>query len=218
MPATLIVNEICRTVQGEGARAGRPCALVRLTGCNLRCNFCDTTYAYDEGREMPLEEVLAEVRRMGRRCVLVTGGEPLLQQGTPELLSRLCDAGHQVLLETNGSQDISGVDPRAIRCVDIKCPGSGQADSFLPANLGSLRPSDEVKFVLADQRDYRFARQTIEKNDLASRCSVFLAPAAGLVEPATLAKWILADPDLPGDVRLGLQLHKVIWPEADRGV
>lgn len=218
MDAALKVNEIYRTIQGEGARAGRACALVRLTGCNLRCAWCDTQYAYDEGREMSADEVLEAVRALGCKCVLVTGGEPLLQEATPRLLSRLCDAGYEVLLKTNGSLDVSAADPRVIRCVDVKCPGSGQADSFLPSNLERLRPGDEVNFVLADRGDYQFARGVLESCDLSSRCTVFLTPAGGLLDAADLARWVLEDPDLTGHVRVGLQLHKLIWPGARRGV
>ncbi len=214
MPS-LVINEIYRTIAGEGTRAGLPCTIVRLTGCNLRCSWCDTTYAYDEGREMAVDEVAAEVERLGGRLMLVTGGEPLLQTDTPELLGRLCDAAYEVLLETNGSLDISGLDPRVVRCMDIKCPGSGQADSFRRANLDCLRKTDEIKFILADRGDYDFARELIERCDLTLRCAVFVTPAAGLLEPAELAEWILAD---GLQVRLGLQLHKIIWPEAERGV
>lgn len=218
MAATLIVNEIYRTIQGEGARAGRPCALVRLTGCNLRCHWCDTQYAYEEGREMSVDQVAESVRRLGCKLVLVTGGEPLLQPATPALLSRLCDDGHEVLLNTNGSQDVAGVDPRAARCLDVKCPGSGQADSLLPGNLQQLRPGDEVNFVLADRRDYLFAREVIETYDLGSRCAVFLTAAEPLLAPAELARWLLDEPPPAGDVRVGVQLHKLLWPGVRRGV
>jgi len=218
MPATLIVNEAYATLQGEGTRAGRTCTIVRLAGCNLRCAWCDTTYAYDQGREMPVDEVVADAGRLGRKLVLVTGGEPLIQPATPQLLTRLCDAGHEVLLETNGSLDIAGVDGRVGRCVDVKCPGSGQAGSFLWANLNVLAPGDEVKFVLADRADYDYARQVLHDCGLARRCPVVFSPVAGRLEPADLAAWMLADPDLPDGVRLGLQLHKILWPGRDRGV
>jgi len=214
----LIVNEIYPALQGEGARAGRACTIVRLTGCNLRCAWCDTAYAYERGRRMTLDEVAAEVDRLGRRLVLVTGGEPLLQPATAALLRRLCEAGCEVLLETNGSLDISAVDGRVGRCVDVKCPGSGQADSFLLSNLEELTAGDEVKFVLAGREDYEYARGFIRRHRLAERWEVILTPAAGVLEPAELAGWMLADADLPETVRLGLQLHKVIWPGAARGV
>ncbi len=214
MPS-LVVNEIYRTIAGEGSCAGSPCTIVRLTGCNLRCAWCDTAYAYDEGREMDIDEVLGEVERLGGGMVLVTGGEPLLQTDTPELLGRLCDAGCKVFLETNGSLDIGVVDPRVVRCVDIKCPGSGCGDSFRRTNLDCLRRTDEIKFILAGRGDYEFAHEFIERCDLISRCDVFMTPAAELLEPTELAEWILAD---GLKVRLGLQLHKIIWPDAERGV
>jgi len=214
----LVVNEIFKTIEGEGTRAGRLCTLLRLTGCNLRCRWCDTKYAYEEGRRMSLEEALAEVSRIGCKCVMVTGGEPLLQPAAPELLRRLCEAGHEVLVQTNGSQDVSGLDERVVRCVDVKCPGSGQAGSLLRSNLDCLRPQDEVNFVLANEDDYRYAQEMILAYDLASRATVFLTAASGLLEPAALADWMLADAALPAGVRLGLQLHKIVWPKARRGV
>jgi len=214
MPS-LIVNEIYRTIAGEGSCVGLACTIVRLTGCNLRCTWCDTSYAYDDGREMSIDEVLGEVERLGSGLVLVTGGDPLFQDATPVLLSRLCDTGCKVLLETNGSLDIGCVDPRVVRCVDIKCPGSEQGDSFRRANLDCLRKEDEIKFILTGRYDYEFARKLIETCDLTSRCTVFMTPAAGLLEPAELAEWILAD---GLKTRLGLQLHKIIWPKVERGV
>ena len=212
---TLKVNEIHRTLQGEGSRAGRPCVIVRLAGCNLRCRWCDTTYAYEEGDERSVDEVLAEVDRLGSGHVLITGGEPLGQPASAELMARLRQAGREVVLETNGSMDISAAPAGVARCVDVKCPGSGEGDSFLPANLGHLRDGDEVKFVLTDRTDYEYARDFLAAGDLAGRCAVILTPAAGLLEPARLAEWILAD---GLDVRMGLQLHKIIWPQRDRGV
>ncbi len=214
MPS-LIINEIYRTISGEGSSAGRTCTIVRLTGCNLRCTWCDTAYAYNEGRGMTVDEVLAEVQRLDGKLVLVTGGEPLAQDATPELLERLCDAGCEVFVETNGSLDIGGLDRRVVRCVDIKCPGSGQGDSLRRSNLDCLRATDEIKFILADRVDYEFARELIESGDLSSCRTIFMTPASGLLEASELAGWILAD-NL--NVRLGLQIHKYIWPEAERGV
>ena len=216
--ATLNVNEIYRTVQGEGVRAGRPCTIVRLTGCTLRCAWCDTAYAYDQGREMTLDQVLQQVRRLEQPLVLVTGGEPLCQDAAGELLARLCDAGHEVLLETNGSIDVADVDPRVIRCIDVKCPGSGQAHSFRTQNLDALRLDDEVKFVLADRADYDYARLIIARHRLTSRAHVILTPAADRLAPAELARWMLADAEMPHGVRMGIQLHKILWPGRDRGV
>ena len=218
MAETLVVNEIYRTLQGEGSCAGRCCAVVRLTGCNLRCAWCDTTYAYEEGREMSIAEVLAEVDRLAAALVLVTGGEPLLQPAAPVLLEALCDRDHTVVLETNGSQDLAGVDGRVLSCVDVKCPGSGQAGSFLESNLGRLGAGDEVKFVLVDRADYDYAAGFIREHRLAERAGVILTAAFGKLAPAELAGWMLADAGLPGRVRLGLQLHKILWPDAERGV
>ena len=158
MAATLIVNEIYPALQGEGLRAGRPCALVRLTGCNLRCRWCDTRYAYEDGRAMTPEAVLEEVGRIGLPMVFVTGGEPLLQAGTPALLAALCDAGYEALVQTNGSIDVGGLDPRVVRCLDCKCPQSGAGESFCPANFGRLRAGDELKFILAGREDYEVTK------------------------------------------------------------
>jgi len=210
----LRVNEIYASIQGEGTRAGRPCTLIRLAGCNLRCAWCDTKHAYDAGRPMSLAEVLAAAKELAIGQVMVTGGEPLLQQECPALLSALCDAGHETLLMTNGSLDISGVDERVIRCLDVKCPASGQSGSALWPNLESLRASDEVKFVIAERGDYDFARQVIAEHRLIGRCEVILSVAAGLLAPAALAKWMLED---RLEARLGVQLHKLIWPDVQRG-
>jgi 7-carboxy-7-deazaguanine synthase len=218
MNEALLVNEVYRTLEGEGLHAGLPCALVRLAGCNLRCRWCDTQYAYAEGRRLAVEDVLRQLAGMNVGLVLVTGGEPLLQPACGQLLSRLCQAGYKVLLQTNGSLDVWGVDRRVVRCLDVKCPGSGESDSFLWSNLEHLRQEDEVKFVLADRADYEFARRTVREHGLADRCHVVMTPAAGALSPLTLAEWMLQDADLPAGVRLGLQLHKIIWPQARRGV
>ena len=218
MPETLIVNEIYRSIQGEGRHAGRRCAIVRLAGCNLRCAWCDTTYAYDDGRPMPVADVVAAAVALACPLVMVTGGEPLIQAATPVLLTALCDAGCEVLIQTNGSLPIAVLDPRVARCVDVKCPGSGQAGAFLPANAAALRRGDEVNFVCADRADYDFTRRVMAEYDLPSRCDVFLTAAAGVLDPADLAAWIVADDALLPGVRLGLQWHKVLWPDARRGV
>jgi 7-carboxy-7-deazaguanine synthase len=221
MQTTLAVNEIFLSIQGEGTRAGRPCALVRLGGCNLRCRWCDTRYAYDQAEEMPVDAVVAAAGALGCRLVMVTGGEPMLQPATPELLLRLCEDGREALLQTNGSLDVTGVDARVVRCLDVKCPGSGQAAALCPANLRAIRATDEVKFVLADRADYDYARAVMGEYDLAGRCPVIFSPvnaadaAGAALSPAELVKWILAD---KLDVRLGLQLHKIIWPGVERGV
>jgi 7-carboxy-7-deazaguanine synthase len=215
MGRTLTVNEIFLSLQGEGRRSGRPCAFVRLTGCNLRCRWCDTPRALEEGEPMELEQVLGRVEQLRCRLVEVTGGEPLMQPAALELLRCLCEAGHETLLETNGSLDIAPVDPRVARVVDFKCPSSGQAHANRWDNVEQLNARDEVKFVVADRRDYDFARDAVEARKLADICPVTFQPAAGLCKPAGLAEWIVAD---RLDVRLGLQLHRILWPDRDRGV
>ncbi|MHC4563443.1 MAG: radical SAM protein [Planctomycetota bacterium] len=214
MTESLIVNEIYRTLHGESSQAGWPCIIIRLTGCNLRCTWCDTTHAYDEGESVTVTDVLQRVTELTGRRVLVTGGEPLAQDAAVELLRRLCDAGYDTTLETNGSMDISPVDPRVRRIVDIKCPASGESDANRLENIDSLQPTDEVKFVIADRNDYEFARDLIAKH-LTDLCSVIVSPAAGQVTAEQLAQWILDD---GLDVRLGIQLHRVIWPNKERGV
>jgi 7-carboxy-7-deazaguanine synthase len=215
MSSMLIVSEIFRSLQGEASRAGLPCTFVRLSGCNLRCDWCDTKYAWEDGEEMSLDDVLARVRELGCKRVEVTGGEPLVQPNAPALIRRLCEAGCETIVETNGSLDISVVDPRAARIVDFKCPASGSADKMLWGNVAHLAKRDEVKFVLADRADYEFARGKLAEHDLPARCPVIFSPVHGRLDPAELAEWILAD---GLDVRLGLQLHKLIWPDRQRGV
>jgi 7-carboxy-7-deazaguanine synthase len=209
------VNEIFYSIQGESTLAGRPCVLIRLTGCQMRCAWCDTEHAFYEGSWMTLDEVLAEVAR--HRCPLVelTGGEPLLQPGALPLLRALCDAGYEVALETGGGLDISGVDRRVRRIVDVKCPGSGEADRNRWRNLELLGPHDEVKLVLADRADYEWARAVIERHRLAERCPVHLSAVHGALPLEDLAAWVLED-RLP--VRLQVQLHKLIWGAHTRGV
>lgn len=211
----LRVNEIFYSLQGESTFAGRPCVLIRLTGCQMRCRWCDTEYAFYEGSWMSREEVLAEVA--SHRCPLVevTGGEPLLQPGTPPLLAALCDAGYEVLLETGGGLDVGVVDSRVRRIVDVKCPGSGEAGNNRWENLDLLTGRDEVKFVLAGEADYRWAREVVERHRLAERCPVHFSPVHGELEAADLAAWVLRD-RLP--VRVSLQLHKLLWGAATRGV
>jgi 7-carboxy-7-deazaguanine synthase len=208
------VNEIFYSLQGESTRVGQPCVLVRLTGCHLRCGWCDTAYAFYEGDWMARTEVLARVAAFGCRLVELTGGEPLLQPGALPLLADLCDAGYEVLLETSGAVDISGVDPRVHRIVDVKCPGSGEVERNHWPNLDLLREGDELKFVLADEADYLWAREVVRERELHRRCPVHFSPVAGTLAPAALAEWILRD---RLGVRLQLQLHKLLWGGA-RGV
>lgn len=206
----LLVAEIFASIQGEGTRAGLPCAFIRLAGCNLRCRYCDTAYAQDEseGREMAVEKAAEQVLAFGIPLVQVTGGEPLLQSACGDLIEELLAAGAEVLLETNGSLDITEVDPRVVRIVDIKCPGSGSSDSFRWENLSDLRAEDEVKFVVCDRGDYEWARDVISRESLAERCKILISPAHGELEPARLAEWMVSD-RLP--VRLQVQVHKLIW-------
>lgn len=204
----LRVTEIFHSIQGESTFAGRPCVFVRLTGCQMRCRWCDTEYAFHGGAWRGRDEVLDEVAALGCPLVEVTGGEPLLQPGTPPLLAALCDRGYEVLLETGGGLDVSGVDPRVRRIVDVKCPGSGEAEHNRWENLELLRPTDEVKFVVADEADYLWARRVVQENGLDQRCPVLFSPVAGELEPRLLAEWILRD-RLP--VRFQIQVHKVLW-------
>ncbi|MDR1191440.1 MAG: 7-carboxy-7-deazaguanine synthase QueE [Verrucomicrobiales bacterium] len=213
---TLTVNEIFHSIQGESTFAGRPCVFVRLTGCDLRCVWCDTAYAYHEGAPLSVGEILAAVARYDCPLVEVTGGEPLLQAGTPLLLTALVERGYEVLLETGGHCDIAGVDPRVIRIVDLKCPDSGMCGRNRWANLASLTASDEVKCVLASRADYEWAREQVRRHDLAGKArAVLFSTVSGRLDPRQLAEWLLAD-RLP--VRMQLQLHKYIWPRQQRGV
>ena len=205
MSETLQVNEIFKSIQGESSFAGLPCVMVRLAGCNLDCTWCDTRYARAEpGLAMTVSEVLQAVAKLDCTRVEVTGGEPMLQQATKTLLEKLRLAGYEVLLETNGSVDISSIDRRVRRIIDVKCPASGQAERNLWGNLDELTGQDEVKFVIAERGDYDFARKIIDTHSLAERCGVILSPVQPSLNPAELARWILAD-NL--DMRLGLQLH-----------
>ena len=212
----LTVNEIFLSIQGESTWAGLPCVFVRLTGCDLRCSYCDTTYAYTEGARRPLDEVLAEALAFDCELVEVTGGEPLLQPASRQLLAALCDAGRTVLLETNGAHDISGVDPRVHRIVDLKTPGSGECSRNRERNIPLLTPRDEVKFVIGSREDYEWARQAVCRFALPGRVkAVLFSPVFGRIDPAAMVQWILEDKLA---VRFQLQLHKLIWDPKQRGV
>jgi 7-carboxy-7-deazaguanine synthase len=212
----LVVNEIFYSVQGESTHVGRPCAFVRLTACNLRCNYCDTEYAFYEGRRMAVAEVAAQIAAYRCPLVEITGGEPLLQQGVYPLCAALLDAGMQVMIETAGAADVSRLDPRVIKIMDLKCPGSGEAERNRWSNLNHLSARDEVKFVISDRADYEWTRAVIAEHALARRVNaVLLSPAFGRIDPATLAAWMLED-RLPA--RLQLQIHKYIWSPTARGV
>lgn len=212
----LVVNEIFLSVQGESTWVGRPCAFVRLTGCNLRCNYCDTEYAFHEGHRMSVGEIVRQLDDYGCDLIEITGGEPLLQEGVHGLIAALLEAGRTVMIETSGASDVSRLDPRAIKIMDLKCPGSGESERNLWSNLEHLGARDEVKFVISGRADYEWTRDVIRRHGLERRVnSVLVSCAFGRLEPARLAAWILED-RLP--VRLQLQIHKYIWPPDTRGV
>lgn len=211
--AALRVTEIFHSLQGESTRAGLPTVFVRLTGCPLRCVWCDTEYAFAGGESMTVAEVLGRVRSFGCPTVCVTGGEPLAQRACPALLAALCDAGLSVSLETGGALDIGPVDPRVARIVDLKAPDSGEAARNRWENLELLTPRDELKLVLASRADYEWARETLRRHALDRLCPVLFSPVHGRLDPRELAGWILDD-RLP--VRFQLQLHKLLWG-AERG-
>ncbi len=213
----LKVNEIFYSIQGESSYAGKPCAFIRLTGCNLRCSYCDTKYAYHRGKDMDLKQIMKKIVSYGCPLVEITGGEPLLQQDTPHLAKHLLDTGYDVLLETNGSQDINRVDRRCVRIVDIKCPSSGEMESNDLKNLDRLTLGDEIKFVIGDRKDYEYAKDVLTSIKLAGspRFPVHLSPSFGRIQPKELAAWILDD---RLNVRLHLQLHKYIWGAEQKGV
>jgi 7-carboxy-7-deazaguanine synthase len=212
----LTINEIFYSIQGESSRAGQPCVFVRLTACDLRCSWCDTPYAFAEGRKMSVDEVIAAVEQYGCPLVEVTGGEPLLQEDVYELMERLSGAGRTVMLETGGHRSIARVPAGVTKIVDVKCPGSGEADKNDWSNLNALAPHDEVKFVVKDRIDYEFARGVIARHGLADRAAaVLLSPVHGVLDARALSEWMLAD-RLPA--RLQVQLHKYIWTPTTRGV
>lgn len=206
--ATLRVNEIFHSIQGESTRVGLPTTFVRLTGCPLRCVWCDTEYAFSGGTAMTIAEVLGRVAEIGCRTICVTGGEPLAQKACPPLLTALCDARYSVSMETSGTLDIAAVDQRVSRIVDLKAPDSGEADKNLWSNLDQLTGRDELKIVLASEADYAWAKSVVATRRLAECCPVLFSPVFGSLDPAHLAEWILRD-HLP--VRLQLQMHRVIW-------
>ena len=215
-PRMLTVNEIFYSIQGESTRAGEPCVFVRLTACDLRCSWCDTPYAFHEGRKMTVDEVVAAVNRHDCPLVEITGGEPLLQEDVYPLMDRLLADGRRVMLETGGYRPIDRVPAGVAKIVDVKCPGSGEADRNHWANLDVLAPADEVKFVVKDRADYEFARAVIAERGLAAKArAILMSPVHGVLDPRTLSEWMLAD-RLPA--RLQLQLHKYIWSPTTRGV
>ena len=209
------VTEIFHSIQGESTHAGRACVFIRLTGCPLRCTWCDTEYAFHGGVDMPINEVVARTQAYGCRLVEITGGEPLHQAGAFPLIERLCAEGFEVLIETSGAIDIAPVDRRARLIMDIKCPGSMMADRMLWSNLLQLSNRDEAKFVVKDRADYELARELVRRENLTARCHVLFSPVFGELDPRALAEWLLED-RLP--VRFQIQLHKIIWSPDMRGV
>lgn len=208
---TLRVNEIFFSLQGETSRVGLPTTFVRLTGCPLRCGYCDTTYAFHEGETLTFAAIMARVASYSARHVTVTGGEPLAQKNCRLLLRMLCEADYDVSIETSGALDISDIDPRVSRIVDVKTPGSGEVEKNRWQNFELLNHHDEIKFVLCSDVDYSWARDIIERYKLTSRAPVLLSPANPELEPSVLAEWILRD-RLP--VRMQVQLHKILWGNA----
>lgn len=211
----LIVNEIFFSIQGESSYAGRPCALVRLTYCNLRCTYCDTEYAFYEGQTMSLGEVVEKIESYPTDLVEVTGGEPLLQPAVFPLIERFLDDGKTVLVETGGSVDIRPVDRRAILIYDIKCPDSGMVQKNRWENLSHLRPQDEIKFVMASHEDYEWAKEKIDELGLTEKQTVLFSPVWDKLSPRELAEWVLED---GLSVRLQVQFHKILWGAEARGV
>jgi len=208
------VTEIFFSIQGEGTRAGRPCTFVRFTGCDLRCVYCDTAYAFHGGRELTREEILAEVARHPTRLVLLTGGEPTLQRELPDLARDLLARGYEVTVETHGQRPTDALPPEVVRILDVKTPGSGEAATDLDW-LDHLRPHDEVKFVVCDQADFLWSLEVVRGRGLEGRAHVLFSPVWGQVAPADLARWLL---ESGLDARLSLQVHKVIWGPDARGV
>jgi 7-carboxy-7-deazaguanine synthase len=212
---TLMVNEIFHSIQGESLYSGRPCVFIRLTGCNLRCTYCDTTYAYDEGGPRSIDDIMETVQAYDCSLVEVTGGEPLLQAETPRLVERLISEGHEVMLETNGSLDISPVNPDCVKIVDVKCPSSGASGLNRYENFSLLTDRDQLKFIIGDATDYDYARGMLHRlPPQFQHHHVLFSPVSTVLSPDTLGEWILRD---RLSVRLHLQLHKFIWPDVERG-
>jgi 7-carboxy-7-deazaguanine synthase len=212
---TLVVHEIYRSLQGESTYVGLPCVFVRLTACHLRCVYCDTPHAFNQGELLSLDEVVDRALSLGDPLVEITGGEPLLQDEVYPLMTRLADAGRTVLLETSGALDTSRVDPRVRIILDLKTPGSGEVEANVWPNLDRLRPHDEVKFVLCDRDDFEWAIEQVRAHRLTDRCPVLFSPCFGAVNPTDLAAWVL-ETRLP--IRLQLQQHKILWDPSARGV
>ncbi|MCG7898464.1 MAG: 7-carboxy-7-deazaguanine synthase QueE [Candidatus Thiodiazotropha weberae] len=206
----LRITEIFVSLQGESNTVGLPTVFIRLTGCPLRCVYCDTEYAFSGGEKMPIESILQQLSNLRINRVCVTGGEPLAQAACTELMSGLCDAGYEVSLETSGALDISTVDPRVVRVIDLKTPGSGEVSKNRLTNLDCLREGDQLKFVISDRDDYEWSRAMLKDHELESRCEILFSPVHGKQNPTQLAEWILQD---RLNVRFQMQLHKLLWDD-----
>lgn len=211
----LKINEIFYSIQGESSLAGLPCVFIRLTYCNLRCSYCDTEYAFYEGRDYPIEEILSEIKKYNCNLVEVTGGEPLVQSEVHTLMKELCDLGYQVMIETGGSLPIKEIDPRVKVIMDLKCPSSKMSHKNLYENINFLKPTDEVKFVIGNREDYEWSKEIIHKYSLEDKCTILFSNVFSELEPIQLAEWILKD-NLK--VRFQIQMHKYIWSPTKRGV
>jgi 7-carboxy-7-deazaguanine synthase len=212
---TAVITEIYKSVQGESSYAGLPCTFIRLTGCPLRCRWCDTVYSFQGGQTLTLDQIVGQVKELGVQLVELTGGEPLAQSSCPNLAKMLCDAGFKVLIETSGSEDIGVLDPRVHVIMDLKAPGSKMVERNLWSNIPKLKATDEVKIVIADRDDFDWAYAEIKKHELESRCHVLLSPAFGLLQPKDLVEWML---ETKIQARLNLQQHKFIWHPRAKGV
>ncbi len=211
----LKINEIYKSIQGESTYAGLPCIFIRLTYCNLRCTYCDTEYAFYEGRDMSLDEIINQISQLDCKLVEVTGGEPLVQSESLDLMKHLCDEGYKVLLETGGSLPVENVDPRVIIIMDLKCPSSGMMNKNRYANLQFLKPEDELKFVIGDEEDYEWSKNIINEHRLTGRCNILFSCVFGKITPGKLTSLILKD---KLNVRFQLQMHKYIWAPETKGV
>jgi len=211
----LKVNEIYHSIQGESSKSGLPCVFVRLTYCNLRCTYCDTEYAFYEGEDKSIEEILTEVKKYSCKLVEVTGGEPLVQKESLDLLTRLCDEGFEVMLETGGSLSVKDIDERVIIVMDLKCPSSKMEKKNLYENINFLKPTDELKFVIENREDYDWSKEIISRYDVKEKCEILFSVVFGELEPVNLVNWIIED---KLDVRYQLQMHKYIWHPETKGV
>lgn len=209
------VNEIFFSIQGESSKAGLPCVFVRLTYCNLRCSYCDTEYAFYEGSDFSIDEIVNKVKSYNCNLVEITGGEPLMQNECLELMKNLCDSGFDVMIETGGSLPINNIDQRIMIVMDFKCPSSGMMKKNLYSNIRILKKNDEVKFVIGNREDYEWSKEIISKYELNKKCGILLSVVFGILEPVTLVNWILEDKI---DVRFQLQMHKFIWHPETKGV